>query len=183
MPAIILDRDGVINRDSANFIKSVDEWEALPGSLEAIARLAVAGWQIAVCTNQSGIARGLLHPATLQDIHDHLRVQVQELGGRIDGIYACPHGPEHSCGCRKPAPGLLLAAARDLGFVLAGTPVIGDTARDLTAAANVGARPILVRTGKAEDKSAAGIDTNVEVYDDLRQAVSVLLGERTMENP
>lgn len=183
MPAIILDRDGVINRDSVNFIKSVGEWEALPGSLEAIARLSAAGWRVAVCTNQSGVARGLLDARTLDAIHEHMRTQVRGLGGQVHGIYVCPHGPDQGCGCRKPAPGLLLTAARSLGFVLAGTPVVGDAARDMAAAASVDARPIRVRTGKDVHAPGGGTGKDAEVYDDLRQAVDRLLNERELRNP
>jgi D-glycero-D-manno-heptose 1,7-bisphosphate phosphatase len=144
----ILDRDGVINADSDAFVKSVDEWVPLPGSLEAIARLNQAGYRVAVATNQSGLARGLLTLDDLNAMHQRLRNRLAELGGQIDAIFFCPHGPEDACGCRKPAPGLLMAAQERLGVSPSDTLVVGDSLRDLEAAWAVGAPAVLVRTGK-----------------------------------
>lgn len=175
MPAIILDRDGVINEDSPAFIKSVQEWVPIPGSLDAIARLSRAGWTVAVCTNQSGIARGLLTEETLDAIHGTLKAEIAVRGGRVNGIYYCPHGPEDGCYCRKPAPGLLLEAASDLGFPLPETVVVGDSGRDLEAARAVGARPILVRTGKGRTTELAGQGGDAPVFDTLADAVCALL--------
>ncbi|MCP1673366.1 D-glycero-D-manno-heptose 1,7-bisphosphate phosphatase [Natronocella acetinitrilica] len=176
MPAIILDRDGVINEDSSEFIKSVDEWRAIPGSLEAIAALSQAGWTIAICTNQSGIARGLLTPENLEQIHDAIRQGVQKLGGNVHGIYSCPHGPLDGCACRKPKPGLYIQAAEELGFTLRNTPVVGDAARDLEAAIKVDARPILVRTGKGVETAATISNLgSIEIHDDLQAVASALL--------
>ena len=175
--AVILDRDGVINHDSDAYIKSLQEWRAIPGSIDAIARLSRAGWIVAVCTNQSGIARGLLQPTDLAAMHDRLLELVRGAGGDINGIFVCPHGPEHGCDCRKPRPGLLLKASQALGFPLAGTPVIGDSARDLEAARRVSARPILVRTGKGQRTLSHMREPPEELHADLAAAVSALLEE------
>ena len=173
---VILDRDGVINHDSAAFIKSPAEWRPLKGSLEAIAALVEAGFQVAVVTNQSGIGRGLLSEAMLSRIHAKMRTAIERAGGRLAGIYHCPHAPEARCDCRKPAPGLLRRLHRELGFPLAGTPLIGDKATDVALAERVGARPILVRTGCGTD-AAAQLGDSVEVYADLAGAARALLSE------
>lgn len=179
MRAIILDRDGVINEDSDAYIKSLDEWRPIPGSIDAIARLAQAGWTIAVCTNQSGIARGLISEATVSAIHDRLRERVRQAGGEIHGIFVCPHGPDADCDCRKPRAGLLLEAARRLGFSLADIPIVGDSERDLQAGALVGGRLMLVRTGKGERTLARGLTLAVDgIYEDLAAVVDALLNSK-----
>ncbi|ABM61997.1 D-glycero-beta-D-manno-heptose 1,7-bisphosphate 7-phosphatase [Halorhodospira halophila] len=178
MPWVILDRDGVINHDSDAFIRSPQEWVPIPGSIEAMARLTRAGWRVAIATNQSGLARGLFNAETLAAIHDKLERTVAARGGRIDALAYCPHGPDDGCTCRKPAPGLYRELADRLGEPLQGVPVIGDSARDLEAAAAVGARPVLVRTGKGEGTLArAGLPPGTEVHADLAAAVAALLEE------
>ncbi len=176
MPLIILDRDGVINEDSDDFIKSPDEWQPLPGSMEAIAQLNNAGWQVVVATNQSGIARKLFDLDTLHAIHDKMHRLAHEYGGAIDAIFFCPHGPKDDCDCRKPLPGLFEQIAKRLNTNLEGVPCIGDSLRDIQAAQAVGGQPILVRTGKGTKTLYAeqGID-DVPVYCDLKQAVHALL--------
>ncbi|MBM4221381.1 MAG: D-glycero-beta-D-manno-heptose 1,7-bisphosphate 7-phosphatase, partial [Gammaproteobacteria bacterium] len=137
---VVLDRDGVINRESAAFIKSADEWLPLPGSLEAIAALHQAGFTVVVASNQSGVGRGLISPAALQEIHARMLAAVEQAGGKLAGIFFCPHLPGDNCSCRKPKPGLLLQIEAQFGCSLRGRPVIGDSARDLEAAQAVGAR-------------------------------------------
>ena len=168
MPLIILDRDGVINRDSDDYIKSPDEWLPIPGSLEAIARLNRAGYTVVVATNQSGIGRGYFDLATLQQIHEKMERELARLGGAIDAVFFCPHTPDDHCDCRKPKPGLLWEIAKKYDCDLAGVMAVGDSLRDIEAAQAVGAKPVLVRTGKGaavakNDKLPAG----VEVYADL----------------
>lgn len=176
MKLIILDRDGVINEDSDDYIKSPDEFIPIPGSLEAIARLSQAGWRIAVATNQSGIARGYYDLATLQRIHDKLHRQLSQLGGQIEAIFFCPHGPDDNCTCRKPKPGLFQDIEARLQVSLKGVPTVGDSLRDLEAAQAVGARPILVRTGKGERTIAKGKGLDgIPVYPDLAAVVDELL--------
>ena len=168
MKLIILDRDGTINQDSDQYIKSPLEWKPIPGSLEAIARLSQAGWRVVVATNQSGIARGLFDMSTLNAIHAEMHRAVNLAGGRIDAIFFCPHAADSNCECRKPKPGLLreIAARTDIG--LAGVPVIGDSLRDLEAAAAVGAKPYLVLTGKGKKtRDAGGLPQGTEIVDDL----------------
>lgn len=182
-PLVILDRDGVINQDSDDFIKSVEEFIPIPGSLEAIARLNQAGVRVVIATNQSGISRGLFDLATLDAMHDKLRQLCAELGGHIDGIFVCPHGPNAGCECRKPLPGLLTQIAQKFSVDLAGTIVIGDSLRDLQSAVAVDAKPILVRTGKGERTLAALADASaderlkaVPVFQDLAAVVEALSG-------
>ncbi len=174
---VILDRDGVINRDSREYIKSEDEWLPLPGSIGAIGRLCRAGYTVAVASNQSGLARGLFDEPALDGIHAKLRALVAQEGGVIDTIVFCPHGPDDSCDCRKPKPGMLLALARHYGTGLAGVPVIGDSLRDLEAAFAAGARPILVRTGNGAQTETRLPEAlaDVEVYDDLAAATNALI--------
>lgn len=175
---VVLDRDGVINEDSDAFIKSAEEWNALRGSIEAIASLCRAGYTVAVASNQSGLARGLFDHAALADMHDKLSGLVEAAGGAIDRIVICPHGPDDGCDCRKPAPGMLEQLAAHYGIDMAGVPVVGDAIRDLEAARAVGARPILVRTGKgsAAEKNLPPQLAGVEILDDLA-AVARRLGE------
>ena len=157
---IILDRDGVINRDSKEFVKSPDEWLPLPGSIEAIARLSIAGYTLAVASNQSGLARGLFDRDALDAMHDKMHELVNEAGGRIDRIVICPHGPDDDCDCRKPRPGLFLQLGQHYGQSLEGVLAVGDSLRDLEAANAVGARPVLVRTGN-------GAETEKKLYGEL----------------
>ena len=173
---VILDRDGVINCDSAAFVKTLVEWQPLPGSIEAIAALSKAGFTVAVASNQSGLARGLLDRKALRAMHRKLRRLVASHGGRVDRIVVCPHGPDDGCRCRKPAPGLLERLARHYGRSLAGVPVIGDSLRDLEAAAAAGAMPILVRTGNGTRTEAQLPDAfrNISVYDDLAAVATAL---------
>jgi len=177
---VVLDRDGVINEDSDDFIKSVDEWHALPGSLEAIASLYKAGYQVAVATNQSGVGRGLFSVDTLWDIHQKMLAEVLDAGGFIQRIFFCLHTPDDNCNCRKPKPGLLYQAAELFACGFNNMVVIGDSERDLQAARAVGARAILVRTGNgAATEKALAEDDELEVYDDLAAAVNALVAERT----
>jgi D-glycero-D-manno-heptose 1,7-bisphosphate phosphatase len=148
MKLIILDRDGTINEDRDDFVKSPDEWVPIPGSLEAIARLNHAGWHTVVATNQSGLARGLFDMATLNAIHAKMNRALTELGGRIDAVFFCPHGPDDGCSCRKPLPGLYTMIGERYGVPLRETYAIGDSLRDLEAAVAAGCAPHLVRTGK-----------------------------------
>ena len=176
---VILDRDGVINYDSAAFIKSEDEWRPIPGSLDAIAALKAAGFTLAVASNQSGIARGLFSQDTLDAMHAKMLSLVHEAGGHISRIVICPHGPDDDCDCRKPKPGMLEQLARHFDTSLHGVPVIGDSLRDLEAAAAVGARPILVRSGKGRKTEAELPEhlADVPVYDDLAAAARALIDE------
>ena len=149
MKLVILDRDGTINEDSADYIKSAQEWQPLPGALDAIARLNHAGWHVVVATNQSGLGRGLFDVAALNAMHAKMHSMLAAVGGRIDAVFYCPHGPEESCNCRKPAPGLFEQIAQRYGMPLTGMPSAGDSARDLVAAVAVGCEPHAVLTGKA----------------------------------
>lgn len=173
---VILDRDGVINADSDEYIKSVEEWIPLPGSLAAIARLKQAGWTVAVATNQSGIARGLFPESVFHAMHDELQQRLAALGACIDYVAFCPHAPDDACACRKPRPGLYQEIAQHFGCDLRQVPVVGDSRRDLEAAVAVGARPILVTTGKGMRSLRAGpLPLGSQVFVDLSSAVDALL--------
>ncbi len=176
MKIIVLDRDGVINQDSASYIKTPDEWKPIPGSLEAIALLNQAGYRVLVATNQSGVGRGLFEMATLNEIHNKMHRALGLVGGRVDGIFYCPHTQDAGCSCRKPKPGLLEEIGRRFGVSLEGMPVIGDSLRDLQAAAAVGAQSILVLTGKGKKTRKDGdMPEGTVIYDDLAAAVHSLL--------
>lgn len=175
---VVLDRDGVINRDSRDFIRSPAEWLPLPGSLEAIAALTRAGFDVVVASNQSGVGRGLFTAATLAAIHDRMRQAVEAAGGRIAGLYWCPHRPDEDCACRKPRPGLLRQIEAEYGLSLAGVPAVGDSRRDLEAAWQVGARAILVRTGNGPDtERGLAPGEPVEVFPDLAAVAAALVRE------
>ncbi len=176
---IILDRDGVINRDSKAFVKSPDEWLPLPGSIDAIARLSKAGYTLAVASNQSGLARGLFDRETLEAMHAKLHRLVDGAGGRIDRIVVCPHGPDDGCDCRKPKPGLLEQLGQHYEQPLDGVIVVGDSLRDLEAATAVGARPVLVRTGNGAEteKKLSGELEGIDVFDSLADAADHWLGD------
>lgn len=175
MKLIILDRDGVINRDSDAFIKTPDEWRPLPGSLEAIAKLNHLGYRVVVCSNQSGIGRGLLDMAALNAINDKMYKALAQMGGRIDALFYCPHPAEANCECRKPKPGMFHDIARRFNVDLTGVPAVGDSLRDLQASAEVGCLPILVLTGKgAKTQAAGGLPPGTRVYEDLAAAVRAL---------
>lgn len=179
MRLIILDRDGVINHDSDDYIKTPAEWVPIPGSLEAVARLNQAGYRVVVATNQSALARKLMDIETLARIHEKMHQQLAAVGGVIDAVFFCPHGPDDGCACRKPKPGLFHDIAERLHLDLGDVPAIGDSPRDIQAANAAGARPILVRTGKGglTLKQAAPALAGVPVYDDLAAAVDALLAE------
>ncbi len=186
MPLIILDRDGVINKDSDDFIKSPQEFIPLTGSLEAIARLNAAGYFVTIATNQSGVARGLFDLQTLNAMHHKLEKQLATVGGHLDGIFYCPHAPDAGCDCRKPKPGLLRQIGRKFSTELSRVPVIGDSLRDLQSAQAVGAMPILVRTGKGERSLVQLTEepglVNVPVFADLAAAVDALLTGKLAKN-
>jgi D-glycero-D-manno-heptose 1,7-bisphosphate phosphatase len=173
---VLLDRDGVINEDSDAYVKSVDEWRPIPGSLEAIARLCQAGFTVAVVSNQSGLARGLFDAATLEAIHAEMERQVEAAGGRLAGVFHCPHAPEAGCECRKPRPGLLRQVEAQLGLSVAGATLVGDKPDDLELARRGGCRPVLVRTGKgaATEREGQGL-RGADVFDDLEAVVDSLL--------
>ena len=156
MKLIILDRDGVINHDSDAFIKNPDEWQPIDGSIEAIARLGKAGYQIVVATNQSGLARGLFDPGMLGEIHTKMHRVVREAGGRIDAVFFCPHGPDDHCRCRKPLPGMFEEILARYDLPAENILAVGDRLRDLQAADRAGCRPVLVLTGKGHATLAAG---------------------------
>jgi len=182
---IILDRDGVINEDSDDYVKSLAEWIPIPGSIQAIADLSRAGYVIAVATNQSGIGRGLFDLDELELMHDKLCALVEEAGGEIAGIFYCPHTPEDNCECRKPKSGLIDSIEAELGIPVNNAYIVGDTQRDLEAGFNRGCIPALVKTGKGQKALLSLADNNpvlfskTAVYADLRDFVTHLLADRT----
>src|SRR5258708_32803069 len=168
MKLVILDRDGTINEDSDSYIKSVAEWRAIDGSLEAIARLTQAGYRVVVAPNQSGIARGLFDTATLIAIHDTVQRAAAQAGGRVDAFFFCPHAADSACDCRKPRRGMLIEVARRFNVSLADTYMVGDARRDVEAAAAAGAKPVLVLTGKGSKTKAEGnLPPGTEIFPHL----------------
>lgn len=176
MKLIILDRDGVINCDSAGFIKGPDEWKPLPGSLEAIARLTQDGFRVVVATNQSGIGRGLFDMATLNAVNSKMHKMVNQAGGRIEAIFYCPDTAESDSPFRKPNPGMFVEIGERFAVSLQGVPTVGDSLRDLQAAAAVKALPILVLTGKgAKTLEAGGLPDGTTVHPDLAAVAATLV--------
>lgn len=186
MKAIILDRDGVINEDSDQYIKNPEEWIPIDGSVEAIATLSRAGYAIYVATNQSGLGRGLFGQSELDAMHSKMNHLIEKAGGSLAGIYYCPHRPEQHCDCRKPAPGLLQNISRDTGISLEDVPLVGDSLRDLQAGQAVGCKPVLVKTGKGLgtlEKLQLSSDPMLDqlpVFESLAQVAQELLESDTL---
>ena len=178
MKLIILDRDGVINVDSDEYVKHPDEWHPLPGSLEAISRLTRAGWRVVVASNQSGLSRGYFDAAALNAMHMKCRDLLRPLGGTIDAFFVCPHGPDDGCDCRKPAPGMFADIGRRYDTSLTGVPAVGDSLRDLKASAQAGCTPWLVETGNGlKTRQSADLPANTRFAKDLADVVDQLLAE------
>jgi D-glycero-D-manno-heptose 1,7-bisphosphate phosphatase len=176
MKLIILDRDGVINYDSDQFIKNPEEWKPIPGSLEAIARLCQADYRVVVATNQSGIGRGLFDMSVLNAIHDKMHKACALMGGRIDAVFFCPHTAEANCSCRKPKSGMIEEIAQRYNMELNGVPAVGDSLRDLEATARLGAQPYLVLTGKGSKTQAkGGLPEGTLVFANLADTVTHIL--------
>jgi len=183
MKLLMLDRDGVINQDSDQYIKSPEEWKPIKGSIEAIARLTQSGWRIVVATNQSGIARGLFDMSMLNAIHDAMHKAVVQAGGRIEAVFFCPHTADSNCECRKPLPGMLQEIERRMNLSIAGMPFVGDSLRDLQAATAAGARPVLVLTGKgAKTREAGGLPEGTEIFADLAAFAVAQLSDQRAEH-
>lgn len=182
MKLIILDRDGVINYDSPNYICSPNQWQAIPGSLEAIARLNVASWTVTIATNQSGIGRGYYSEETLNNIHRKMQTELAAVGGHIDAIFYCPHTPDMHCECRKPQTGLLKKIAAYFHCDLTNVPMIGDSIKDIEVAQKMGCRPILVETGNGAahklEFSALLTAQKIPIMSNLSAAVDFLLQGR-----
>lgn len=183
MKLVILDRDGVINHDSDEYIKSPEEWVPIPGSLEAIARLHREGYKVVVVTNQSGVGRGLFDMNMLGRIHSKMLEAVRAKGGEIDAIFFCPHRPEDNCGCRKPQPGLYQEVTERLKVNLSGVYSVGDSERDIIVARLVSARPVLVRTGKGKrTQKKSKVLADVPVFEDLAAFTDNLLSGKLPAN-
>ena len=173
-PAIFVDRDGVINANRPDYVKSWAEFEFLPGSLQALVELAGLGWPLVVISNQSAIGRGLVTAERVAEINARMVAAIEAAGGRVDGVYICPHRPDEGCGCRKPLPGMLQQAAQELGLDLACSYLIGDAESDILAGLAVCAQPILVLTGRgpAQRLRLGGLEGIFQVCSDLAEAVS-----------
>lgn len=176
MKLLILDRDGVINEDSADYIKTPDEWSPIPGSLEAISELSRAGWNIVVASNQSAVGRGMITVEMLNRINAKMHRAVAAAGGHVSAIFFCPHAPEDGCDCRKPKPGLLLEIARRYRVSGMHLIMVGDSKRDLDAVAAVDGLPILVRTGNGTEAEEAGdLPSNTLIFNNLAAVAAFLL--------
>ena len=178
MKLIILDRDGVINEDSDDYIKSPDEWIPIPGSLESIGKLSQNGFRVVIITNQSGIGRKIFSIEMLHLIHKKMNTHLSQFGGVIDGIFFCPCRPEENCDCRKPKPGLYNDVSDRLQIPLENVFCVGDKITDIQAAENAGGTPILVRTGKGNDEINSGlVPKHIPIYDDLASFVNKIITE------
>ena len=176
MKLVILDREGVINRAVEGYVLKPAQWEPLPGSLEAIARLHHGGYRVAVATNQAALSRGLFDMTTLNAIHQRMSQMVESAGGRIDAIAICPHNPEQDCRCRKPKPGMLLELIDRFGAVASETTMVGDMLPDIQAGLAAGCRTWLVRSGHGRETLDSGeVPDSVRAWDDLEEAVQALL--------
>ena len=179
-PAVFLDRDGVINRDRADYVKSWEEFVFLTGVLEALRHLADLGWPVVVVSNQAGVARGVVDRSVVDEIHARMVASVRDAGGQIDEVFFCPHGPDDACECRKPRPGLLLQAADRLALDLRASVLIGDGANDVLAARAVGCSAVLVKTGRGAEQldllRQGGVD-GFQVAEDLAEAVEWILSQ------
>jgi D-glycero-D-manno-heptose 1,7-bisphosphate phosphatase len=153
-PAIFVDRDGVINRNRQDYVKSWAEFEFLPGAIEALRRLSQTGWPIIVVSNQSAVGRGVVEPQVVEDIHARMAAAIRRAGGRVDDVLYCPHAPEEHCNCRKPQPGLFHQAAERHNIDLSRSYMIGDAACDVEAACAAGCKPVLVRSGRWVEQAA-----------------------------
>lgn len=184
MKLIILDRDGVINYDSKEYIKSPEEWNPIPGSLEAIANLNRAGYTVTVCTNQSGLGRGLFNSEKLNEIHAKMHKLVQQAGGFITAIYYCPHSPTDNCECRKPKPKMILDICKKFNIDdLKDVILVGDSSRDLEAINSAGGIPILVETGNGKETIAKGnLPSKTLVFENLFKVSEYLIGQTQNNN-
>ena len=184
MKLIILDRDGTINADRDDFVKTPDEWQPLPGALDAIARLNHAGWHVVIASNQSGLGRGLFDVAALNAIHTKMYKMLAAAGGRVDAVFYCPHGPEESCQCRKPLPGLFEQIGARFGVPLKGVPTAGDSLRDLQAGVAAGCEPHLVLTGKSAAYRLSGppegLPLGAGCHNDLAAFADFILDRSTL---
>jgi D-glycero-D-manno-heptose 1,7-bisphosphate phosphatase len=190
MKLVILDRDGTINSDSDDFVKTPEEWLPLPGALDAIARLNHAGWHVVIASNQSGLGRGLFDVTSLNAIHAKMHKMLAAVGGRVDAVFFCPHSPEESCSCRKPLPGLFEQIGARLGVPLKGVPTAGDSLRDLQAGAAAGCEPHLVLTGKSAQYGAdqgggqpEGLPAGTLVHADLSAFADFILERSALRVP
>ncbi len=183
MKLVILDRDGTLNQDSAEFIKTPEEWLPLPGALEAIARFNHAGWHVVIASNQSGLGRGLFDVSMLNAIHAKMHKMLAAVGGRVDAVFYCPHAPDEGCHCRKPESGLFEQIGERYGVDLRGVPTAGDTARDVLAGARVGCEPHLVLTGKGAAYRGRRLPHNfpkaTQVHEDLAALADFLIARDT----
>jgi len=183
MKVVILDRDGTINQDSDEFVKTPQEWAPLPGALEAIARLNHAGWHVVVASNQSGLGRGLFDVSSLNEIHAKMHKMLAAVGGRVDAVFYCPHAPDEGCRCRKPEPGLFEQIGERYGLDLSDVPTVGDTARDVQAGATAGCEPHLVLTGKGAIYRGVSLPESfppsTRVHEDLAAFADYLLSRES----
>jgi D-glycero-D-manno-heptose 1,7-bisphosphate phosphatase len=180
LSAVFLDRDGVINENREDYVKSVDELKFLPGSVEAISRLTAAGFRVIIVSNQQGVGRGLILHETLEQINKALLDELASVGSGVSGIYYCPHLKEEDCACRKPKPGLLLQAAADMGFDVAGSVFVGDSVGDIEAGRAAGCQTILVLSGKTMEHEVAAMRTRPDhVVPDLSEAAELIVREFT----
>jgi D-glycero-D-manno-heptose 1,7-bisphosphate phosphatase len=188
MKLLILDRDGTLNRSRDDYVASADEWEPLPGALEAVARLNQGGWRVVLATNQSGIGRGMFDMASLNAIHTKMHRSFAAVGARVEAVFFCPHAPEDACHCRKPAPGLFEQVGARFSVALAGVPAAGNSLRHVQAGASAGCPAHLLLTGKSEhlrdarsevpETAISGLPQGTRVHLDLAAFADWLIAQQ-----
>lgn len=187
MKLVILDRDGTINVECADFVETPEAWHPLPGALEAIAQISHAGWHVVIACNQSSLGRGLMEVATLNALHARMHKLVAAVGGRIDAVFYCPHAPGEGCHCRKPAPGLFEQISERYGLDLKGMPTVGDSVEDLLAGVAVGCEPHLVLTGQGAQHLGQslpdGFPADTRVHADLAAFANYLTAVHASAKP
>lgn len=185
MKLLILDRDGTLNATRDDFVTTPDDWEPLPGALEAVAKLNQAGWRTVIVSNQSGIGRGLLDMANLNAIHNKMNKALAAVGGRVETVFFCPHVPADLCTCRKPASGLFLQIQERFGVPIQGVPVAGDSVIDAQAACAVGCEPHLLMTGNSmacrDGNLPPGLPPGTYVHTDLSAFADFILARENVQ--
>ena len=194
MKLLVLDRDGTLNRQREDYVASPDEWEPIPGALEAVARLNQAGWHMVLATNQSGLGRGIFDMAALNAVHAKMHRALAAVGARIDAVFFCPHAPEDACDCRKPAPGLFQQIADHTGLAAPSIVVAGHALRHVQAGAALDCSTHILLTGRSADWRDrvpvggavvadglwAGLPNGTRAHADLPDFVTWLLGQEAV---
>jgi len=181
MRLIVLDRDGTLNENPEDFLRSPEDWTPIPGALEAVARLNQGGWRVVVATNQSGLGRGLFDVATLNAMHARMHKELAAAGARVEAVFFCPHAPEEGCDCRKPAPGLFQQIARRMKVAPSSVVAAGDSVRDAMAASAAGCEAHLIASGPAAEVGA-DLPAGTRIHPDLGAFADFILARDAVKS-